>query len=55
MMVYGNQQRTDAQHIANSQGYKNLDRTMIPGAGHNAFPNECVAFFSTLLPTPRTQ
>jgi poly(3-hydroxybutyrate) depolymerase len=44
------QQWADALKLANSHGYTNLDRTMVPGVGHNAFPNECIAFFSTLLP-----
>jgi len=46
---YLDEQWADAKKLAEDHGYQNLTRTMVPGAGHNAFPNEVVAFFSTLL------
>jgi len=45
-----NQQWAEVEQIAKSHGYKNIDRTMVPGAGHNAFGNETLAFFASLLP-----
>jgi poly(3-hydroxybutyrate) depolymerase len=45
-----NDQWNDAIHIAREHGYKEIDRTMVAGAGHSPFAREVIAFFSTLLP-----
>lgn len=44
-----NRQWTNAEQTARAHGYGNINRTIVPGAGHSPFPNECIAFFSTLL------
>ena len=44
------QQWDDAEKLARQNGYENLTKTEVPGSGHQAFPDQVVAFFSTLLP-----
>jgi poly(3-hydroxybutyrate) depolymerase len=40
----------DAIKLAHENGYENLTRTEVPGAGHQAFPSQVVQFFESLLP-----
>lgn len=47
-----NQQWNDAEALARQHGYKDISRTMVPGAGHQTFAPQVVNFFSTLLPSP---
>ena len=48
--VYLDEQWADAVKLARENGYENLTRTEVPGAGHQAFPSQVVQFFETLLP-----
>ena len=43
-------QWADALKLATDNGYENLTRTQIPGAGHTSFPGEVLDFFDSLLP-----
>lgn len=43
-------QWADAVKLAHDNGYENLTRTEVPGAGHQAFPSQVVQFFESLLP-----
>lgn len=45
-----NEQWTDAAKLAAEHGYKELTRTLVPGAGHQAFCSQMLNFFPTLLP-----
>jgi poly(3-hydroxybutyrate) depolymerase len=39
-----------AVKLAKENGYEDLARTEVPGAGHQAFPSQVVQFFESLLP-----
>ncbi len=43
------EQWADAVKLARDNGYENVTRTEVPGAGHQAFPGQVVAFFASLL------
>ena len=43
-------QWVDAVNLARENGYEDLARTEVPGAGHQAFPSQVVQFFESLLP-----
>jgi pimeloyl-ACP methyl ester carboxylesterase len=43
-------QWADALKLAHENGFENLTRTEVPGAGHQAFPSQVVQFFESLLP-----
>jgi poly(3-hydroxybutyrate) depolymerase len=43
-------QWADASKLARENGYENLTRTEVPGAGHQPFPNQVLEFFESLLP-----
>jgi predicted esterase len=47
-------QWADAAKIARENGYENVEFTKVPGAGHDAFPDRVIAFFSSLLPKKAT-
>lgn len=43
-------QWTEAANFARESGYENLKFTEVPGASHQAFEDEVIAFFASLLP-----
>jgi dienelactone hydrolase len=43
------QQWEDAIKLARQNGFENLALTEVPGKGHQAFPDQVVAFFASLL------
>ena len=45
-----NEQWTDAAKLAAEHGYKEVARTIVPGAGHQPFCSPVLNFFATLLP-----
>lgn len=47
-----NKQWTDAEDTARKHGYTNIVRTVVPGAGHQAFPQQVVSFFAGLIAAP---
>ena len=44
------EQWNDGSELARKNGYQHLTRTIVPGAGHQAFPGQVLAYFSSLLP-----
>lgn len=44
------QQWDDAQQLAQKNGYTKLTRTIVPGAGHQAFPGQVIATCAAWLP-----
>ncbi len=47
--VHLDAQWADALKLARENGYENLTRTDVPGAAHQAFASEVVAFFASVL------
>jgi hypothetical protein len=43
------EQWADAAKLAHDNGYENLVRTDVPGAGHQAFPSQVIQFCKSLL------
>ena len=49
-----NEQWDSASALAREHGYQNIIRTMVPGAGHSAFPEQVIEFCSGVLSQVQT-